>query len=69
MDKCIDMEGWSKQQNLRITGVKEEAEHGEAFRDFAAGLLEEVLSLEETQRFTDDFRNVQEMMNHLDTWC
>ncbi len=43
----MDLEGCSKRQNLRITGLKEGAEHGQTTREFAAGLLKEVLELEE----------------------
>ncbi|KAM9307164.1 uncharacterized protein KZ484_000527 [Pholidichthys leucotaenia] len=47
-EKCLDLEGWSKQQNLRVGGFKEGKENGQPVRDFAARLLKEVLNLEET---------------------
>lgn len=45
--KCLDLEGRSKRQNLRIMGLKEGTEQGQAPREFAAGLLKEVLELKE----------------------
>lgn len=45
--KCLDWEGCSKRQNLRITGLKEGADHGQTSREFAVGQLKEVLELEE----------------------
>lgn len=45
--KCLDLEGHSKRQKLRITVLKEGAEHGQTRREFAAGLLKDVLELEE----------------------
>lgn len=46
-EKCLDLEGRSKRQNLRIAGVKEGEETGQKARDFVAQLLMEVLQLEE----------------------
>lgn len=44
--KCEDLEGRSRRHNLRITGIPEGAEGSEP-RDYIAGLLQEVLSLDE----------------------
>lgn len=30
-EKCLDLEGWSKRQNLKIAGVKEGKEHSQLF--------------------------------------
>lgn len=46
-EKCLDLEGRSKRQNLRIAGVKEGEEKGQKARDFVAQLLMEVLQLGE----------------------
>ena len=46
-EKCLDLEGRSKRQNLRIAGVKEGEEKGQKARDFVAQLLMEVLQLDE----------------------
>lgn len=46
-EKCLDLEGRSKRQNLRIAGVKEGAENGQKPREFVAQLLAEVLELDE----------------------
>lgn len=46
-EKCLDLEGRSKRQNLRIAGVKEGEERGQGARDFVAQLLMEVLQLDE----------------------
>lgn len=46
-EKCLDLEGRSKRQNLRIAGVKEGEENGQKVRDFVAQLLMEVLQLDE----------------------
>ena len=45
--KCLDLEGRSKRQNLRIAGVKEGEENGQKTRDFVAQLLMDVLKLDE----------------------
>lgn len=46
-EKCIDLEGRSKRQNLRIAGVREGLESGQGAREFVAKLLMEVLGLDE----------------------
>lgn len=46
-EKCLDLEGRSKRQNLRIAGVREGREHGQNTRDFVAQLLKDVLALDE----------------------
>lgn len=46
-EKCLDLEGRSKRQNLRIAGVKEGMENGQKPREFVAQLLTEVLELNE----------------------
>lgn len=46
-EKCLDLEGRSKRQNLRIAGVKEGLESGKKTRDFAAQLLAGALQLDE----------------------
>lgn len=47
-DKCVDLEGRSKRQNIRIAGVKEGNEHGQRLKDFVAQLLQKTLGLETT---------------------
>ena len=44
-EKCIDLEGHSKRQNLRVARVKEGSENGQKPREFVAQLLKEVLNL------------------------
>lgn len=46
-EKCIDLEGRSKRQNIRITGLREGMENGQGAREFVAKLLMEVLGLDE----------------------
>lgn len=46
-EKCLDLEGRSKCQNLRIVRVKEGEENGQKARNFMAQLLMEVLQLDE----------------------
>lgn len=48
--KCLDLEGRSKRQNLRIVGVKEGKEQGQNLRDFTAQLLQDILALDEKLR-------------------
>ncbi|XP_026092897.1 uncharacterized protein LOC113065665 [Carassius auratus] len=45
-EKCEDLEGRSRRHNIRVIGVPEGTE-GPRPRDFIAGLLQEVLSLDE----------------------
>lgn len=45
-EKCLDLEGRSKRQNLRIAGVKEGMEHGQNVWDFTAQLLKDTLALD-----------------------
>lgn len=45
-EKCEDLEGRSRRHNIRITGIPEGAE-GSKPRDFIAGLLQDLLSLDE----------------------
>ncbi|KAF3836074.1 hypothetical protein F7725_028632 [Dissostichus mawsoni] len=45
-EKCLDLEGRSKRQNLRVAGVKEGKENGQRTRLFVAELLKEMLGLE-----------------------
>ncbi|KAK1901075.1 LINE-1 retrotransposable element ORF1 protein [Dissostichus eleginoides] len=45
-EKCLDLEGCSKRQNLRVAGVKEGKENGQRTRLFVAELLKETLGLE-----------------------
>lgn len=47
-EKCVDLEGRSKRQNLRLVGIKEGMEFGRKTGDFVAEVLKEVLELEET---------------------
>lgn len=47
-EKCLDLEGRSKRQNLRVVGVKEGKEDGQNAREFAGRLLKEALGLDET---------------------
>lgn len=46
-EKCRDLEGLSKRQNLRIVGLKERKEDGKDTRDFSVDLLQRVLNLDE----------------------
>ncbi|ROL41934.1 hypothetical protein DPX16_14299 [Anabarilius grahami] len=46
-EKCIDLEGRSKRQNIRIVGIREGLENGQGAREFVAKLLMEVLELDE----------------------
>ncbi|KAF3856936.1 hypothetical protein F7725_017659 [Dissostichus mawsoni] len=45
-EKCLDLEGRSKRQNLRVAGVKEGKENGQRTGFFMAELLKETLGLE-----------------------
>ncbi|ROJ16190.1 LINE-1 type transposase domain-containing protein 1 [Anabarilius grahami] len=47
MEKCIDLEGRSKRQNIRIAGIREGLENGQGAREFVAKLFMEVLELDE----------------------
>lgn len=40
-EKCIDLEGRSKRQNIRIAGIREGLENGQGAREFVAKLLME----------------------------
>ncbi|CAL1585978.1 unnamed protein product [Knipowitschia caucasica] len=46
-EKCIDLEGRSKRQNLRVAGLREGREDGRDGRELAALLLKEALDLDE----------------------
>lgn len=46
-EKCMDLEGRSRQQNVRIAMLKEGAEKGTEINTFVSRLLKDVLSLEE----------------------
>lgn len=65
--KCLNLEGCSKRQNLRIMGLKEGTEHGQTPREFVAGLPKEVLELEEKPVRSivprERSGNVEEIMN------
>lgn len=45
-DKCTDLEGRSRRQNIRVLHIKEGAESGTKPRDFMAQLLKEALALD-----------------------
>lgn len=45
-EKCMDLEGRSRRQNIRVLNIKEGAESGKKPRDFIAQLLKETLSLD-----------------------
>lgn len=49
-EKCIDLEGRSKRQNIRITGIREGMENGQGAREFVAKLLMEVPVLDRAHR-------------------
>lgn len=55
-ENCLDLEGRSKRQNLRIAGVKEGLENGKKTRDFVAQLLAEVLQLDERPMIDQAYR-------------
>lgn len=59
-EKCLDLEGRSKRQNLRIAGVKEGLENGQKTRDFVAQLLTDVLKLDERPRIDRAHRALRE---------
>ena len=44
-EKCLDLEGRSKRQNLRVAGIKEGNGNGQKPREFVAQLLKEVSNL------------------------
>lgn len=46
-DKCIDLEGRSRRQNVRIVGLKEGSEKGMDIGTFVSGLLKDTLSLDD----------------------
>ncbi|XP_019210459.1 uncharacterized protein LOC109199607 [Oreochromis niloticus] len=46
-EKCIDLEGHSKRNNIRIAGVPEGRENGQHVSDFVAKLLRDLLDLDE----------------------
>lgn len=46
-DKCADLEGRSRRQNVRIVGLAEGSEKGKDVGKFVSGLLKDTLSLEE----------------------
>ncbi|XP_055497228.1 uncharacterized protein LOC129700673 [Leucoraja erinacea] len=46
-EKCIDLEGRQRGQNLRIVGVQESREGNRDLREFAADLLKKVLNLDQ----------------------
>lgn len=47
IEKCIDLEGHQRRQNLRIIGVQESKEGNKDLCDFAADLLKKVLNLDQ----------------------
>ncbi|KAL0179771.1 hypothetical protein M9458_025213, partial [Cirrhinus mrigala] len=49
-EKCIDLEGRSKRQNIRIAGIREGMENGQGAREFVAKLLMEVPVLDRAHR-------------------
>ncbi|KAJ3605948.1 hypothetical protein NHX12_027991 [Muraenolepis orangiensis] len=48
-DKCLDLEGRSRRQNVRLVGI-EEGHEGNNPRQFCATVLKEILELEDIQR-------------------
>ncbi|KAL2098411.1 hypothetical protein ACEWY4_007618 [Coilia grayii] len=46
-DKCADLEGRSRRQNIRIVGLTEGAERGTDIGTFVSGVLKDALSLED----------------------
>lgn len=47
-EKCLDFEGCSKRQNLRVAEIKEGSENSLKPREFVTHLLKEVLNLTDT---------------------
>lgn len=47
IEKFIDLEGFSKRQNIRIVGIQEGMENDQGAREFVAKLLMDVLGLDE----------------------
>lgn len=46
-DKCMDLEGRSRRQNVLIARLKEGTEQGKEMNTFVSELLKEVLSMDE----------------------
>lgn len=46
-EKCLNLEGRSNRQNLRVAGFKEGEENGKKPREFVAQLLKEALNFED----------------------
>lgn len=46
-DKCMDLEGRSRRQNVRVAGLKEGSEKGREMNTFVSELLKDALSLED----------------------
>lgn len=56
-EKCLDLEGRSKQQNLRVVGIRER--RWPKTRDFLAQILKEVLNLEKAPEIDRAHRALQ----------
>lgn len=63
-EKCLDLEGRSKRQNLIVAGIKEGKENGQKTRHFVALLLKETLNLEEAP---EPYGDAQVTVSHHDT--
>ena len=56
-DKCLDLEGRSRRQNIRLIGIEEGVE-GKNPRQFCATILKEILDLEDTPRLDRGHRSL-----------
>ena len=58
-DKCLDLEGRSRRQNIRLVGI-EEGKEGNNARRFSATVLKEMLDLDDTPRLDRAHRSLAE---------
>lgn len=58
-EKCLDLEGRSRRQNIRLVGI-EEGKEGSNARQFCATALKEILGLEEIPRLDRCHRSLAE---------
>ena len=56
-EKCLDLEGRSRRQNIRLVGIEEGSEGGDP-RQFCAAALKEILALEDTPRLDRGHRSL-----------
>lgn len=56
-EKCLDLEGRSRRQNIRLVGIEEGEEGGDP-RQFCAAVLKEILDLEDIPRLDRGHRSL-----------